>query len=137
LAGIPYDYWSQYEDIDMILLEIGGISIAVGFGIALIFLFFKINSERNHSTSNVFIGSLIGALLIAVTMILSIVAVVGLSVLADVTLTGFSVMSFVLSVGFVVEYTVHIIARWLRCDMSYDTSEKRVETTMSFLMIPT
>ena len=39
--------------------------------------------------------------------------------------------------GFAVEYAVHIIARWLRADMSHVTSLDRVEYTMSFLMLPT
>jgi hypothetical protein len=47
--------------------------------------------------------------------------VIGLSVLADVSLSGFSNMSFVPSVGFAVEYSVHIVARWLRADNSMAT----------------
>ena len=78
-----------------------------------------------------------GALLIAVTTILSLVAVSGLSALFDVSFTGFSIMSFVLSVGFSVEYSVHVVARWLRASPDLKSSLERVEYTMSFLMLPT
>ena len=119
------------------MLELGGTAIAAGFGIAFLFLFVKLSFEKQHARSKIFWGSLIGASLIAVTMILSLVTVVGLSVLADVSLTGFSNMSFVLSVGFAVEYSVHIVQRWLRADMSHESGIDRVKYTMSFLMLPT
>jgi hypothetical protein len=48
----------------------------------------------------IFIGSLMGDVLIAITIIASLVTVVGLGILTRVNLTGFSNMSFVLSVGF-------------------------------------
>lgn len=156
MSGIPFNYWTQYEDIFTVLVELGGYSILVGFMIAFVFLVTKLSLERRHPGGKVFVGSLIGALLIALTIILTLVSVVGLSILAGVSLTGFSNMSFVLSVGmfyrsfrcdhllslsclpgFAVEYAVHIVARWLRADMSYVTSFARVEQTMSFLMLPT
>lgn len=43
-------------------------------------------------------------------------------------------MSFVLSVGFTVEYTVHVVSRWLRASSRHTD---RVDFTMSFLMLPT
>jgi len=46
-------------------------------------------------------------------------------------------MSFVLSVGFAVEYSVHIVTRFIRADMKYETGLDRVKHTMSFLMLPT
>lgn len=85
----------------------------------------------------VFGGSLIGAFLIAVTIIFTLVPVIGLSILFEVNLTGFSNMGFVLSVGFAVEYSVHIVSRWMRADSSHATSFDRVQHTMSFLMLPT
>jgi predicted RND superfamily exporter protein len=119
------------------LVELGAYAIASGFFISFLFLFGKMYFEKRHARSKVFWGSLIGALLIAVTMILSLVTVVGLSVLAGVSLTGFSNMSFVLSVGFAVEYSVHIVQRWLRADLSHESGIDRVKYTMSFLMLPT
>jgi predicted RND superfamily exporter protein len=119
------------------LVELGCYAIAAGFVIAFSFLFGKMYLQKYHARSKVFWGSLIGALLIAVTMILSLVTVVGLSVLADVSLTAFSNMSFVLSVGFAVEYSVHIVQRWLCADLSHESSITRVKHTMSFLTLPT
>jgi hypothetical protein len=46
-------------------------------------------------------------------------------------------MSFVLSVGFAVEYSVHIVARWLLANASFKTSLERVEHAMEFLFLPT
>jgi len=137
MSGIPFDYWTQYEGIFEVLVELGGYSTLVGFVIAFGFLVTKLGLERRHPTGKIIGGSLIGALLIAVTIVLTLVSVVGLSIASGVSLTGFSNMSFVLSVGFAVEYAVHIIARWLRADMSHVTSLSRVEYTMSFLMLPT
>jgi predicted RND superfamily exporter protein len=118
-------------------VELGGYSTLVGFFISFVFLFTKLSIEGLYSRRKIFFGSLIGAGLIAMTIILTLISVVGLSVLAGVSLTGFSNMSFVLSVGFAVEYSVHIIARWLRANSSYSTSLSRVQFTMSFLMLPT
>jgi hypothetical protein len=136
-AGIPYDYWSQYEDIFTVLVQLGLTASAVGFGISWGFLLAKLGLERRHTLRKIFWGSLVGALLITVTILTSLITVIGLSVLAGVSLTGFSNMSFVLSVGFAVEYSVHIVARWLRADNSMTTSLDRVKHTMSFLMLPT
>jgi hypothetical protein len=136
-TGIPYDYWTQYEDIFTVLVELSLAASAVGFGISWGFLFAKLSFEKRHAQRKIFWGSLIGALLITGTILTSLVTVIGLSVLADVSLTGFSNMSFVLSVGFAVEYSVHIVARWIRADNSMTTSLERVKHTMSFLMLPT
>jgi hypothetical protein len=137
LTGIPYDYWTQYEDIFDVLLELSGFAILAGFAIAFVFLFAKLLSENNHPTGKVFLGTLVGALLIASTMIITLTTVVGFSVFADVNLTAFSNMSFVLSVGFCVEYTVHIISRWMRASNEHSNSLDRVHFTMSFLTVPT
>jgi len=119
----------------MSLIEICGASVLVGFGISFIFLAGSIWSDGRHGINKVLSGSLVGALLIAATCFFCLVAVIGLSMLAGVSLTAFSVMSFTLSVGFAVEYSVHIVARWLRSDR--ETALERVDETMSFLMLPT
>lgn len=46
-------------------------------------------------------------------------------------------MAFVLSVGFAVEYSVHIVTRFLKADLQLETGLERVKYTMSFLMLPT
>ena len=137
LSGIPFDYWTQYVDIFDVLLELCGYATLAGFLVAFAFLFIGIVTENIHPVSRVFVGTLIGALLIAATMIMTLCTVIGLSTLSDVDLTGFSNMSFVLSVGFTVEYTVHIISRWLRASMAHSKSLDRVDFTMAFLTLPT
>ena len=140
ISGIPYDYWTQYIDIYNTFWEIGGTAVASGFVISWLFLLFKFlisEQESHHSMDKVVVGSLVGALLISVTTILSLVTVSGLSALFDVSFTGFSTMSFVLSVGFAVEYSVHVVARWLRAPQHLTMTMDRVEYTMSFLTLPT
>ena len=137
LAGIPFDYWSQYIGIFNTFCEIGMIAVATGFVVAFIFLFVTLSLEQIYSSGKVLRGSLIGALLISITTILSLVSVSGLSTMFGVSLTGFSVMSFVLSVGFSVEFSVHIVARWMLADQAIQTSQERVEYTMEFLFLPT
>ena len=134
-SGPPFDYWSQYENISMNLVEISGASVLIGFGISWVFLAGKLFSDRRHGALKVIAGSLVGAMLIAATCFFCLVAVIGISILSGVSMTAFSIMSFVLSVGFAVEYSVHIVARWLRSDK--DSAIDRVEQTMSFLMLPT
>lgn len=110
--------------------EIAGYAIGIGFVIAFAFLLVTLGSGK------AFVASFVGAFLITLTTILSLVSVAGLSVLAGVNLTGFSNMSMVLSVGFSVEYSVHVVSRWLRADPALEGIE-RVEHTMSFLFLPT
>eukprot|EP00934_Nitzschia_sp_Nitz4_P000903 Nitzschia sp. Nitz4//scaffold385_size13641//5741//8870//NITZ4_008972-RA/size13641-snap-gene-0.9-mRNA-1//-1//CDS//3329549950//903//frame0 len=137
LTGIPYDYWSQYLGIYEVFAQIGGICVATGFVISFAFLFIFLKSGTSQPFSKVLTGSLVGSLLITVISAFSLIAVSGISSLVGVTFTGFSAMSFVLSVGFAVEYSVHIVARWLLADMSYETSLSRVEHAMEFLFLPT
>eukprot|EP00525_Craspedostauros_australis_P007632 CAMPEP_0198134658 /NCGR_PEP_ID=MMETSP1442-20131203/60188_1 /TAXON_ID= /ORGANISM="Craspedostauros australis, Strain CCMP3328" /LENGTH=1556 /DNA_ID=CAMNT_0043795805 /DNA_START=403 /DNA_END=5073 /DNA_ORIENTATION=+ len=137
MTGIPYDYWSQYIGIFGMLLELGAAAVGIGFAVSFLFLFLKLSLEANHPRNKIMFGSFVGALLISVVTLASLVTVSGLSFLSDVSLTGFSQMSFVLSVGFAVEYAVHVVSRWLRSDLSIEGGIARVEYTMSFLMLPT
>jgi Patched family len=136
LTGIPFDYWTQYEDIYMALLRLGGYASAVGFLISYCFLFFSVVLEGRHSLLKSCVSSLIGSLLIFSTIALSFIVVIGLSLSSGVSLTGFSNMSFVLSVGFSVEYSVHIVLGWMRCDARITSGLERVRYTMSFLTLP-
>jgi hypothetical protein len=127
---------AQYIEIDNVLLEIGGTSVAVGFLDSFFFLFSKLYTELCHSLAKVLAGSLTVAFLITLTTTFSLVTVIGISVNAGVSLTGFSIIRFVLNVGFAVEYSVHIVAQWLRAGTSLSTALERVEYTMNFLMLP-
>mmetsp|Transcript_14304 Transcript_14304/g.19556 ORF Transcript_14304/g.19556 Transcript_14304/m.19556 type:complete len:1475 (-) Transcript_14304:304-4728(-) len=139
LSGIPYDYWEQYTTIYETLYMISGVAVAVGFVVASLFLFIKINSEpfHDHSVGKVFAGSLAGGFIIAIMCALSVITVIGLSSLAGVNLTAFSVMSYALSVGFAVEYSVHVTHRWLTAPLELKSAQERVEYSMSFLFLPT
>lgn len=132
-----FDYWTQYENIFDVLIELCGYATLAGFFISWIFLFTLLAIEGHNSVSKIFLGTFVGAGLIACTMILTLTTVIGVSILSGVNLTGFSNMSFVLSVGFTVEYTVHIVSRWMRASNEHPTSLERVHFTMSFLMLPT
>lgn len=105
MSGPPYDYWSQYDGIQMNFVEISGASVLIGFGMSLAFLACQFFCDGQHSSWKILCGSLVGALLIAANCFFCLVAVVGISMLAGVSLTAFSLMSFVLSVGFAVEYS--------------------------------
>ena len=76
----------------------------IGFVVSTAFLFLVLNSPKaNFGKMDKFIASLSGGLLIAFTIVLCLVPVIGLSLLVDVSLTAFSNMAFVLSVGFATE----------------------------------
>jgi hypothetical protein len=137
MAGIPFEYWSQYEGIFGVLFRLTSYVVAGSFAISFFFLFAELSYENNHPTRKIAFGSLIGSFLIAVTIVFTLVPVIGLSILAGVSLTGFSVLAFILCVGFAVEYSVHIVSRWMRADMSHTSSLERMHYTMSCLMLPT
>lgn len=135
--GIPYKYWTQYVDIMSGLTKMCVLCTLVGFVVSFLFLFITINMETLHERPKIFLGTFIGSILIAATVAFGLVVVIGLSILSGVRLSGFSNMSFVLSVAFTVDYSIHIVSRWLRIDLSEKTSLGRVRATMSFLMLPT
>ena len=104
LTGIPFDYWEQYLTVDEVLLTLSCTSVAVGFVAAFIFLLIMLNpADADFGIFNRIVSSLLGAILIAITIIMCLVPVIGLSFIFDVSLTAFSNMAFVLSVGFATE----------------------------------
>merc|ERR1719330_242421 len=137
MTGIPFDYWEQYLTVETVLLKIISVSIAVGFGVSAFFLFIQLkNSQDIHSMSKIILASLTGALLIAMTCIICVIPVVGTSILSGVNLTAFSNMAFVLSIGFTVEYSVHVVHRFLSAPNSLENAQDRVIYTMKFLAMP-
>ena len=131
LSGIAFDYWTQYQGIFDVLIELGGYSTLVGFVIAFVFLVTKIGLERRYPGGKVFMGSLIGALLIAVAILLTLVSVVGISILVEVSLTGFSNMSFVLSVG---KFTG--VERIVFTTSSHSLVSQALLSSMRFTLLP-
>ena len=106
LTGVPYDYWEQYLYVDTLLAEVGGYAVLAVFLVSMLFLFSKIALENAHGRCKSFFESLVGSLIIALTGVLSVITVAGLSSLAGVSLTSFSDMAFILSVGYSTEYSV-------------------------------
>ena len=103
-TGIPFDFWEQYLTVDSVLLKLSIASVATGFLISAVFLFWMLNpADPNFGTMDKIIASVSGGLLIALTIILCLVPVIGISLIADVSLTAFSNMAFVLSAGFATE----------------------------------
>jgi len=60
-------------------------------------------------------ASLTCGLTIAIFCITSVFMTAGISAFFDIYLSGFSAMSYVLAVGFSVEYTVHLVHRFIAC----------------------
>merc|ERR1711957_1068550 len=138
MTGIPFDFWEQYLTIDQTLLKVSAYSIGVAFVVSFFFLFLQLDpSDKEVFTKKkTCITSLIGALLITGTAIVSIIPVVGISVLVGVNLTALSVMSFVLSVGFAIEFSVHIVHRFLSAPISIVSATDRVDHVMDILITP-
>jgi len=138
MAGVPFDYWEQYLTVDKLLLKLTTVSVAVGFAAATLFLFIMLDpaDKVQFHLGNKILASFIGGLLIAITIIMSLIPVIGISFLAGVSLTAFSNMSFVLSVGFATEYSVHVVHRFLSVPTFIQSPNERVEYTMKFLAQP-
>ena len=137
MTGIPFNYWEQYLTVDSVLYTTILICIAVGFVAAALFLFIQlILANDGHTTRKVIVASLVGAMLITLTSILCVIPVIGISILLNVSLTAFSNMAFVLSIGFAVEYSVHVVHRFLSAPNSIESAQERVVYTMQFLIKP-
>jgi len=137
MTGIPFDFWEQYITVENVLLRLSCGCVLIGFVVSTAFLFLVLNSPKaNFGKMDKFIASLSGCLLIAFTIVLCLVPVIGLSLLVDVSLTAFSNMAFVLSVGFATEYSVHVVQRFLSAPSTIKSSAERVEYTMKFLTQP-
>lgn len=136
MSGIPFNYWEQYLYVEDTLFTAFGLGIGIGFAVSFLFLFIMLMREKEHSNNKILCGSLLGSFLIALTILLSFVPVVGISVRAGVKVTAFAVMSYLLSISFVVEYSVHIIHRYMKAPSALKNPVERVEYAMSFLALP-
>ena len=137
MTGIPYDYWEQYLTVESVLARVSIWSVVVGSAVATAFLMIMLKSPREgFGIANVVVASFTGGVLLASTTVICLVSVVGVSCLVGVNLTAFSNMSFVLSTGFSVEYSVHVIHRFLSAPLSIQSASDRVAYTMQFLALP-
>lgn len=137
MTGVPFDFWEQYLTVEEVLVKLAAVAIAVGFGVSALFLFTQLRSARDDFDSVRTLGaSIAGAALISLNTLACLIPVVGVSMLVGVNLTAFSNMAFVLSVGFAVEYSVHIVHRFLSAPVELVTATSRVEHAMEFLALP-
>jgi len=82
MTGIPFDYWEQYINVESVLLTIVCASIAVGFGVATLFLGESLTFSRSgHSAEKIAVASLAGGTLITMSSILCVRPVIGISIL--------------------------------------------------------
>jgi predicted RND superfamily exporter protein len=134
--GIPFSYWSQYEKTMQTLGKTIGYCLGSVFVTTLALLYFKFSFDRLHERPKIFCGILIGAFLVSFVAGLTLTSVMGLGILSGIQITDVSIMTYLLSIAFSVKYSIHIIAAWLRVDLSEDLALCRVKTTMSFLQLP-
>ena len=84
LSGIPFDYLTQYINIFDVLLELCAYATLAGFVVSFFFLFIGIMLEKCHPLPRVLLGTLVGTFFIAITIIMTLCTVIGVSTLSDV-----------------------------------------------------
>jgi len=140
VRGIPVDYWTQYLGIESFLLKICGYAVLAGVVVSQLFMLGDLlcgaNSISTKSCPSKFLASWIGGLLIGLVCAMSLVTVIGLSTLLGVNLTVFSIMSYMMSVGYAVEYSVHIVHRFMTAPVELENSLERAQFAMDFLFMP-
>jgi hypothetical protein len=134
MSGIPFDYWEQYLSIVAVMLTIGGLSIAAGFVISFAFIFMELSFSHRGTCLKRLFASGLGALLIAIVSAVSLMSVVGFCGLAGVQLSGFTAISCVMSTGLAVEYSVHVVHRFLEAPPS--SAVARIHHAMEWLFSP-
>merc|ERR1711881_691927 len=77
----------------------------------------------------------LGGLLIAIVSIVSLLTVVGFCGLAEIQLSGFTAMSCIMSTGLAVEYSVHVVHRFLEAPSG--SASMRIDHAMAWLFSPT
>ena len=134
MSGAPFDYWTQYEQIEANLTKTSGAILCVGFALSLLFLLGKLFLSGNHGVCKVLAGSILGATLVTITSMLTFISVVGLQMLADVSLTLFTTMGLFFSIVLSVHYSACTIVHWIEANRS--ASVDRVEDAMQLLAVP-
>eukprot|EP00933_Yihiella_yeosuensis_P057651 TRINITY_DN5761_c0_g1_i4.p1 TRINITY_DN5761_c0_g1~~TRINITY_DN5761_c0_g1_i4.p1 ORF type:complete len:1207 (-),score=263.33 TRINITY_DN5761_c0_g1_i4:401-4021(-) len=142
MGGIPFDFWEQYLTLESFFALTCGLAITSGFVVSTLFLamdftFGEHRSEQSTSQLQKLAAACAGAAIITVIVCLSTFTVFGISTLADIKLSVFSIMSYLTSIGFAVEYSVHIVHRFLRAPAACDSASQRVDYAMEFLFLPT
>jgi hypothetical protein len=127
MSGIPYDYWEQYLTIEMWMLRLCGIVCAISFFAATFFFWANFGQLAPAAT---------GGLVVTLTSAATLLTVTGISSMADVNLCGLSAMSCIMSAGFAVEYSVHVVHRFMEAPADM-TPQDRALKAMDGLFLPT
>jgi hypothetical protein len=134
MSGIPYDYWEQYLTIFKVMLTIGGLSVSAGFVISFAFLMGELSFVKRGTCSQRICASFVASFFIALVSTASLLAVVGYCALTKIRLSGFTAMSCVMSTGLAVEYSVHVVHRFLEAPPG--KASERVHHAMGWLLAP-
>jgi hypothetical protein len=141
VEGIGISYFDQYTDIEDFAVELVCTAVGAGFAVAFIFLLIDLNlgSGKASDASGLHKSraALIGALLILDVMVMSVVSTWGLCCLFGVNMTAFALMSYLMSIGFAVEYSVHVVHRFITAPTTVVDAKDRVLYAMEFLTLPT
>jgi predicted RND superfamily exporter protein len=135
MSGIPLDYWEQYLSIVEVLMSVGGLSILAGFIISYAFIFFELIICQRGSLLKCLCVAGFGAVLISMVSAASLLTVVGFCAWSNIKLSGFTAMSCVMSTGLSVEYSVHVVHRFIEAPPG--TAVARIHHTMEWLFSPT
>jgi len=134
MSGVPFDFWEQYLSIEQVMVLIGGLSILAGFVVSVGFVFSELSFSRQGTCLKRLYVSLLGGLLIAVVSAVSLLTVVGFCGLARIQLSGFTAMSCVMSTGLAVEYSVHVVHRFIEAPAG--RALERIDHAMAWLFSP-
>jgi len=135
MSGIAFAYWEQYLTIIEFMWSVGACSAGAGFVISFIFLLLELTVSKLGRLLPRALCSLMGASLITIVLVASMITVWGWMALAKVELSAFSAMAILFASGFAIEYAVHIVHHFL--ESQADTAIERIDYAMTFLFSPT
>ena len=135
------NYWEQYITINEFLATNGIYGIALAFVASWTFMFADFIIRGQHMTKQklykAFLAAGAGALMIIFVVLLSFLTVYGISSWWGVGLTVITVIGYLMSVGFCVEYTVHIVHRFICAPLELERPADRVDFAMQKVFMPT
>mmetsp|Transcript_43275 Transcript_43275/g.101796 ORF Transcript_43275/g.101796 Transcript_43275/m.101796 type:complete len:1177 (+) Transcript_43275:59-3589(+) len=134
MSGIAFSYWEQYLDVVNILFSIAGFTVCAGWVVGFLFLLCELSIETRGTLCARICVSMTGAFLISLMSMMSLGVTVGFCAWNGVKMSGFTAMSCVLSIGFSVEYSVHIVHRFLEAPKN--TRTERMDYAMQSLFHP-
>jgi len=131
-SGIPFDYWEQYLTIEWVLYRTIIFAVVAAVVVAVFFI-----APEQYSAgspwSHIFSSSVLGAVMIALNIIFSIVTVIGLLAWANVELSALTAMTCLITVGFACEFAVYIVHAFHE---ARGTGIERADEAMRELFLP-